>query len=231
MFDTSFKRSNQYFIVLQILRIFSEWIRETSRDFTAYNQTFLGTGAFPREMQKDVRANWELVLEHLEKAEQRLLQRISDKTEEVMSLRDGLFNATSLREASKSTTMNRAVIVFTIATIIYLPPSFIATVFGMDLFINDDDMSNNIWRYAVVTAVISFVTYFIVGAWIFRKRDVRENTKAHMRSAGNSIRELFKQLSHNRRSAINSTDDFTGGIGNFLGHIRRKQKQKQVESG
>jgi len=37
-----------------------------------------------------------------------------------------LFNATSLREASESSKMGRYVLVFTIATIIYLPPSFIA---------------------------------------------------------------------------------------------------------
>ncbi len=35
-----------------------------------------------------------------------------------------LFNATSLREAARSTTMNRYVIVFTIMTVLYLPPSF-----------------------------------------------------------------------------------------------------------
>jgi len=37
-----------------------------------------------------------------------------------------LFNATSLREASRSTTMNRYIIVFTIVTVLYLPPSLIA---------------------------------------------------------------------------------------------------------
>ena len=35
-----------------------------------------------------------------------------------------LFNATSLREAARSTTMNRYVIVFTIMTVLYLPPGF-----------------------------------------------------------------------------------------------------------
>ena len=35
-----------------------------------------------------------------------------------------LFNASSLREAARSTTMNRYVIVFTIMTVLYLPPSF-----------------------------------------------------------------------------------------------------------
>jgi len=41
---------------------------------------------------------------------------------------DKLFNATSLREASRSTTMNRYVIVFTVMTVLYLPPSLVAVL-------------------------------------------------------------------------------------------------------
>ena len=35
-----------------------------------------------------------------------------------------IFNATSLREANRSTTMNRYVIIFTVVTVIFLPPTF-----------------------------------------------------------------------------------------------------------
>lgn len=87
--------------------------------------------------------NWRVLSEFQKKSEERLLRRIIEKTEEIKSLRDGvgcrfdhkqwshklipfpaqLFNATSLREAARSTTMNRYIIVFTIVTVLYLPPS------------------------------------------------------------------------------------------------------------
>jgi Mg2+ and Co2+ transporter CorA len=36
-----------------------------------------------------------------------------------------LLNATTLREASRANTMNRYIVVFTIVTVMYLPPNFI----------------------------------------------------------------------------------------------------------
>src|ERR1700760_1288756 len=37
-----------------------------------------------------------------------------------------LFTASSLREANRSTTMSRYVIIFTVVTVLYLPPSFMS---------------------------------------------------------------------------------------------------------
>jgi hypothetical protein len=92
-----------------------------------------------------------ILSEFQKRAGERLLQQIAEKTEEIKNLRDGvtlsnypvsttgdrcltntithqLFNANSLREASRSTTMNRYIIVFTVFTVLYLPLSF-TTVF------------------------------------------------------------------------------------------------------
>lgn len=62
-----------------------------------------------------------------------LLERIDRKTEEIKTLRDGLFNSTSVREATRATEMNRYVIVFTVVTVIYTPPSFISALFATPL--------------------------------------------------------------------------------------------------
>lgn len=82
--------------------------------------------------------------------EQKFLERIEGKQNEIMGLRDGvgpvhtylqygnkvspilitkakqLFNATTHKEGSKSATFSRYVIIFTIVTVVYLPPGFSA---------------------------------------------------------------------------------------------------------
>lgn len=91
-----------------------------------------------------VRENWEKLLEDFGQFENKLQKRIEAKMDEISGLRDGvpntlflsnidieentvkltvnqLFNATNLLEASKSTSMNRYVMIFTVVTIIYLP--------------------------------------------------------------------------------------------------------------
>jgi hypothetical protein len=151
MFDVSFQKSALYFSMLQILRIVKEWIQETRSDLDNYATTFRGDSLIRhcgRDGAKILNENWETVLAHFAEVEGRFLQRLGDKSEEIKSLRDGvsdieisllpyilvcsylipiiqLFNANSLLEASKSTTMNRYIIVFTTMTIFFLPLSFI----------------------------------------------------------------------------------------------------------
>lgn len=71
--------------------------------------------------------NWNTAISSMERQAKGLLDRIGHKTEEVKSLRDGLFNATSLREASKGIALNRAIYVFTVVTVIFTPLGFMAT--------------------------------------------------------------------------------------------------------
>ncbi|KAK3358811.1 hypothetical protein B0T25DRAFT_447527 [Lasiosphaeria hispida] len=127
MFDNSFGRSKAYFKALQILRIFADAIRETGRGVRGMSPEKLAwaTHSKPDE-DLDLLNNWKILWTSYLEAETRLLSRIAGKTEEIKGLRDGMFNATSLREASRSTTMNRYVIVFTIVTLLYLPPSLVA---------------------------------------------------------------------------------------------------------
>ncbi|KAM7213927.1 hypothetical protein V8F06_010685 [Rhypophila decipiens] len=164
MFDNSFEASRVYFKALQVLRIFSETIRQSRSELRSLSDL----SDFQRKpwvppsegVDDDIRTNWNIILDFHAQEELKLLQRIAEKTEEIKSLRDGLFNATSLLEASKSTTMNRYIIVFTIVTVLYLPPSFVATVFGTDLF-NSDDTDGTITKFKFTTVAVSLSTYLV----------------------------------------------------------------------
>jgi hypothetical protein len=96
MFDNNFERSKLYFTILQILRIFGEYIRTMAADLHHLDNLFMaGNRGFPlNKMGQDelhvMRSNWELVFKAQKAAEKRLLDRLSDKTEEVKSLRDGV---------------------------------------------------------------------------------------------------------------------------------------------
>ena len=100
MFDASFKRSRFYFEVIQLLRIFSDMIRETGRDL----QTMISDPGMynylsrhdrhddiSRERSKRIlRANWDLVDAQQKAAERRLLYRITELSGDMQSLRDGV---------------------------------------------------------------------------------------------------------------------------------------------
>jgi hypothetical protein len=103
MFDTSFARSRAYFKTLEMLRIFADTIRETGRDLQEMDPERLLQRSF-RRAGWDVRyflrddptkdealwENWRILSEFQRGAEDRLLRRITEKTEEIKSLRDGV---------------------------------------------------------------------------------------------------------------------------------------------
>ncbi len=150
MFDDDFRRSKVYFESLQILRIFGQVIRETGRGMRGLHPEIASTSGWGMpDIDKIALDNWKILWDFYLEKEKHFLQRIAEKTEEIEGLRGGvsrrplitsrenssrmltllslqLFNATALREASRSTTMNRYIIVFTIVTVLYLPPSLIA---------------------------------------------------------------------------------------------------------
>jgi hypothetical protein len=108
MFDTSFERSRVYFKSLEMLRIFSDTIRETGRELQEMDPKLLLQGSFRRAgfdyryFLKDDPAkdealweNWETLVSFHRIAEERLLHRIAEKTEGIKSLRDGVSDAPS----------------------------------------------------------------------------------------------------------------------------------------
>ena len=96
MFDDDFELSSLYFSILQFLRIFGECIRTVGADLRQLGDLFLKSPEHfpiqhmtPDELQV-MRLNWESVMEVQERATKRLMARLSDKTDEVKSLRDGV---------------------------------------------------------------------------------------------------------------------------------------------
>ena len=101
MFDESFGRSKLYFATLQILRMFSDLIRETGRDLRAVNRNspqlfgdkfylYLKNKWGGTEDIDGLVTNWKLILEFQNAAENKLMDRIKSKTAEIESLRDGV---------------------------------------------------------------------------------------------------------------------------------------------
>lgn len=94
MFDFDFKQSRLYFTILQILRIFGECIRTVSADIKALDGMFeVRQGLMPATPKERLAfsSNWKYITKHQKDAEKRLLRRLLDKTEEIESLRDGVY--------------------------------------------------------------------------------------------------------------------------------------------
>ncbi|KAK3359516.1 hypothetical protein B0T25DRAFT_447397 [Lasiosphaeria hispida] len=153
-----------------ILRLAADWIQESMDDLCQtvkdIERLYLPRTAdqiatfFPAESDGDTRdaaievfkQNWETVILHQQRVGTALLYRIAMKQEECKSLRDGLFNATSVNEATKSTQLNHYILVFAMVTIFYLPLSFI-TVYPKQV----------IW-FAVTIILVAGATYLF--SWL-----------------------------------------------------------------
>ncbi|KAJ2991175.1 hypothetical protein NUW58_g2616 [Xylaria curta] len=163
MFDNNFQRPRLYFAILQALRLFAEHICTVSDDLHALDNIFLERSDFPMpDMKHDelhvLRSNWEIVKATQKKAEKSLLDRISSKTEVVRNLRDGLLRASTLREANRSSVMGRYVLIFTVVTVLYLPPSFISSVLNMEIF-QKENKEEATWEFKVSLVLVSLTTY------------------------------------------------------------------------
>ncbi|KAM7212717.1 hypothetical protein V8F06_011917 [Rhypophila decipiens] len=184
--------SEFYFTMMQTLRIASEWIQESMDDLRHMVNdmerlylspqtpegfpTFLPLDATKRdEFIRVYRSNWNSVLLHQQNIGSELLSRIAKKQEELKSLRDGLFNATSINEAAKSTQLNHYILAFTVVTIFYLPLSFIATLFALDFFDLKEDPRQTKWFIAttVSVAIGTYVACWLL-VWIVQEPNRRE---------------------------------------------------------
>ncbi|KAI1662090.1 hypothetical protein F4813DRAFT_343441 [Daldinia decipiens] len=186
--DDDLQRSELYFSMLQFLYIFSTCIQDdTSMLKNAIHRTDKWCGIIKQEKQhmniehlnpviSTVQHNWKFLLERLDSIEEDLTDRITRKTDQIKSLRDGLFNAQSVREAVRSRQLNRYLFVFTIITIIFLPPSFVATFYGMHLFDGAgsiDETQKSFWKvFGSITAVtytlgaLAITSFSWKGRWL-----------------------------------------------------------------
>ncbi|KAF5573532.1 hypothetical protein FPANT_12308 [Fusarium pseudoanthophilum] len=124
MFDNSFKRSRDYFVALQILRIIDEWIDEVK---STVENMFKDPVLVPASMWPDGSTeSFAVAIRYVNEHVTATKSRVRMKQEEINSLRDGLFNATSLRESMKAMALNQAIYVFTVVTVLFTPVSFLA---------------------------------------------------------------------------------------------------------
>ncbi|RDW86625.1 uncharacterized protein DSM5745_03267 [Aspergillus mulundensis] len=185
MFDDDFSKSDQYFAALQTLHMCTDWIKGTLRDFRDLCENTKRKISRSLEITDgdDDMDSFEAlcvdVLANSERHFQPLLDRIERKVEEVKGLRDGLFNATSVKEASKGTKLaensrrqNRYILVFTVATVFYLPMGFVTSFFGMHLFDPNDESSASRTPFIITFVVIAIATYVIAtGALLVIRED------------------------------------------------------------
>ncbi|KAK8102940.1 hypothetical protein PG984_016086 [Apiospora sp. TS-2023a] len=189
--DNKFESSDKYFFAIELLRISAEWVKEKGSDLKnaqeSINRVLLTHIKTAKDMYKGehpnaaswdacanvISHNWGIVFLAYQKYEKDLQDRIERKTQEVKSLRDGLFSATSVREATKGTSINEYILVFTVMTIVYLPLGFVAALYGIDMF--DFEIPGQTKSFAITTAVVSSSTY--LAAWVLL-HEVRQRRKS-----------------------------------------------------
>ncbi|KXJ85611.1 hypothetical protein Micbo1qcDRAFT_237410 [Microdochium bolleyi] len=134
-----------YFKVLQLLGVFADSVQEARAALEAlpratHNpEVFLGSGFYQTYQHTAdtltlLDHNWEIVQGMHKNAAEGILRRLDRSKNEILGLRDGLFNVQSVVEAQKSFELNKYLFIFTVVTIVYLPPTFVASFFGMEIF-------------------------------------------------------------------------------------------------
>ncbi|KAK4202043.1 hypothetical protein QBC40DRAFT_222294 [Triangularia verruculosa] len=174
MFDDSFSQSRIYFQLLHLLRIAPQWMKETKEDLMEFRQVFKrrplsGWSESPCDsvkFDKIVEQNWDKIILHFDDLRSRLERRIEVKADEIRGLRDGILSATNLLEASKLTSMNRHIIIFTVVTIFYLPLGFVTAVYSMSL-IQDEALSHLKGPYVGSMLSVAALTYMVSIAVVF----------------------------------------------------------------
>ncbi|KAL2168718.1 hypothetical protein VTG60DRAFT_6889 [Thermothelomyces hinnuleus] len=144
--------------------------------------------------------NWDAILARFHVLEDELHRRIEAKTDEIRGLRDGLFNASSLMEAHKATSMNRWITIFTTITIFYLPPGFITSFFSMDL-LHERDLGGLKQWYIVSIVLVSVVTYGIAFSFILWLSGDRQKFVASLVEYFQNIVPSFLVPSNKRTSS------------------------------
>ncbi|KAM0818678.1 hypothetical protein AB5N19_04490 [Seiridium cardinale] len=236
MFDDSFQLSEQYFTVLQLLRIFQGWIEEAEEamadlrgNLTGQYESWIALRRlnapeddleWPLDMPI-MEENWDKVEAFFHGRVNSLKLRIERKKDEVESLRSGLFNASSLREALKAKTLNLLIGVFTVVTVFYTPLGFMAAFWAMP-FMTPDKADSPPKGFTTSFTVVPLLTYIlatciVLWIWGISSHYVRDYIELTVRDfASAAVRDLksaFANVKESRFAKIPRTDrDWTFGI-------------------
>ncbi|KAK4164718.1 hypothetical protein QBC43DRAFT_317365 [Cladorrhinum sp. PSN259] len=235
--DYQLTRSEFYFSLLQLLRQFNDYIEQTAADVESLRQS-MSTQLKEIEYQEMlftynvgneigiIQQNWKVVSQKHENTVKELIGIISRKTRLIESLRDGLFNAQSVREAVRGTQINQFLLVFTVVTILYLPPTFVATFYGMDLFVNEDNISASRTQFWIVFAAVSGATYILA---IILVLSSAEQVRAVLASPA-KLRDWFPGSKNRKRGSESKDKKIKKGhnhVGRDLGIKRRVRGLRQ----
>ncbi|KEY74593.1 hypothetical protein S7711_05024 [Stachybotrys chartarum IBT 7711] len=154
--DGEFSNAKRYFWAIQSLRIFGDHINATLDVLPFMFQAMHEFHGWRDELgwSKDSSPASTFLKEQIKKFEA-LKTRIQRARQEMDSLNSGLFSASSVSEARFSFEQNNNVRLLTLVTIVYLPISFAATIYGMDVLPDTASLAS----FFAVTAVLCAVTF------------------------------------------------------------------------
>ncbi|KAI1740259.1 hypothetical protein F4680DRAFT_448019 [Xylaria scruposa] len=204
MFDDSLQLSEQYFTILQLLRIWPNWIEETERGIKNLGDELIQKCESWKSWQEHQAQNdlsqWPLDIAKLKHNIERLQgffgtralplqERIKKKNEEVKSLQDALLSTSSLRETLKAKTLNLYIGVFTTVTVFFTPLGFIATLWTIPFLQSN---LNNIAPKGFTESFIAVpvLTYILSGSIVLYfwakspRRSIIKNPKHRLNKGG-----------------------------------------------
>ncbi|SCV45044.1 uncharacterized protein FFB14_08411 [Fusarium fujikuroi] len=211
MFDNSFKRSKDYFVALQILRIIDEWLDEVQSTVEDMSKDDLLLKASMWGTDYESHESFEVAVRYVNEHATTTKSRVQKKREEINSLRDGLFNATSLRESTKAMALNQAIYVFTVITVLFTPVSFLATFWALPFLNNPTEGSGTIpeppaFRNSFI--IMPILTYaLVIGvAWVVGKRNSDNAVLSMLRKLWQSTGRLLSSGWNLRRKKAKKRD-------------------------
>ncbi|VTT64164.1 unnamed protein product [Fusarium fujikuroi] len=197
MFDNSFKRSRDYFVALQILRIIDEWLDEVQSTVDDMSKDHVLLKASMWDHDYTSNRFFGVAVRYVNEHATATKSRIQKKQEEINSLRDGLFNATSLRESTKAMALNQAIYVFTVVTVLFTPVSFLATFWALPFLNNPAEGSGTIpepsaFRNSFI--IMPILTYaLVIGvAWFVGRRNSARELLDLLRRYWRILRQLMR---------------------------------------
>ncbi|KAK5951517.1 hypothetical protein OHC33_007573 [Knufia fluminis] len=222
MFDhTGLERSKFYFKMLQLLRIMNDSIDDTRQRLRDWppewqrqiNRFVVGNYCDVAEFET-LKSAWQVIQADCERDLNGIQQRIVKKQAEIAFLRDGLFNATAVREALLARNTNQNIMVFTVVTIVFLPLSFVTSFCGMDSVLGGKSITASMVPFGTMLAALSVGTYiFAFGSleWYKTRRSGTSSTirayRKCMAAAKCAWRTVIPQ--RNRRSDLEDPEQLT----------------------
>ncbi|RYC90238.1 hypothetical protein BFJ63_vAg6947 [Fusarium oxysporum f. sp. narcissi] len=192
MFDNSFKRSKDYFVALQLLRIVDEWLDEVQ---STVEDMVENPNSTDESMWGRPKASSDVAVRYVNEHATAAQSRVRKKREEINSLRDSLFNATSLRESTKAMALNQAIYVFTVVTVLFTPVSFLATFWALPFLNNPTEgvvPVPSAFRNSFIIMPLLTYALVIVVAWFVGQRNSVNRLLTMLGKLGESTGQLLR---------------------------------------